>query len=125
MASSNFEKWFIYQLAPIDDWGGWMPASEALSASPEYDSSKIPADLYGEALAIAKQAAEKIGWNEEDEIREIYVAGIPNGDGNPACFQIAWKQMNNGTTFVWSPYPFPHLEEENPKNYVSWQNFQN
>lgn len=110
MISENFKQWFIYQLDSIDDWGGWTHVSKAVSTSPEYDSSKIPADLYGEALAIAKQAAQKIGWNEEDESSEIYVAGIPNGDGSPACFQIAWKQANNGTTFVWSPYPFFHLE---------------
>ena len=52
----------------------------------------------------------KVGW--EGDIREgPFIAGLPtNETGNDGHIMIAWKQDNNGDTFVVSPFKLPWLE---------------
>ena len=112
----KFPNWHLYRISPIDDWGGWTPAVQALSEGAEYDPEKIPSDIYAAVLEQSREAAKLLGWKGDGD--RVYVAGFPNGDGNPACFMLAWKQERGGTTFLWSPYPLPHLEERIP-NWVN------
>jgi hypothetical protein len=68
-------------------------------------------------LAKAKELANKksnwrngFGW--EGYIREgPYRAPLPCGD--PSCkYMVAWRQDNNGDTFIASPFHLPWLEEK-------------
>jgi hypothetical protein len=62
------------------------------------------------ALMLARHYCR--GW--EGDIRgfsEIYVSGVPVA-GDPTCaLMIAWKQENNGDTFVASETELPHPAE--------------
>lgn len=58
----------------------------------------------------AYELAKKVGW--EGDIREgPYIAGLPTHEtADDGHIMIAWKQDNNGDTFVVSPYKLPWLE---------------
>lgn len=57
----------------------------------------------------ALKAARQIGW--EGDIREgPFIAGFPNDpDATWAAYMIAWKQQNNGMSFICAPFPLPHV----------------
>lgn len=99
---------FIYNMAPIDHWQGWLTVPEA--AAKLCASAEEPEDALrglADELAEAKQLAKAAGW--EGDMREgPYVTFLPNNDNGVACV-IAWKQDNNGSTFVASPYQLPWL----------------
>jgi len=62
---------------------------------------------------LAQAAAKEVDW--EGDIRkgeQPYVSPLPHHDDTICEFLIAWKQDNNGSTFVASPYPLPWLEEQ-------------
>jgi hypothetical protein len=102
----------VYALGPIDNWTGWLPEEEFLQLEePEY--GRPNADDYHAFKKKAELRAAEAGW--EGDIRNWrngpFVAPLPvnYGDGT-IRYMIAWKQDNNGTTFVASPFPLPWLE---------------
>jgi hypothetical protein len=49
---------------------------------------------------------------------------VPVADRHSFEFGLAWKQDNNGTTFVLSPIELPHLKEHlvrDPESNMIWQ----
>ncbi len=58
----------------------------------------------------ALQIARKVGW--EGDIREgPFIAGLPTDKGGEdGKVMIAWKQDNNGDTFIVSPIRLKWLE---------------
>jgi hypothetical protein len=94
---------FAYARAAIDFWPGWLTEEQfkaAIQSVAEYE------DFRDKAFALAKE----VGW--EGDIREgPFIAGIPTHEtADDGHFIIAWKQDNNGDTFVASPYRLPWLE---------------
>jgi hypothetical protein len=57
---------------------------------------------------ISKELATENGW-EGDFRGSAYVFWIP--DEHNMRYGFVWKQDNNGTTFVVSPVPLPHLKD--------------
>lgn len=95
-------KLHVYSLAPIDFWSGWTKAEHAVD---EYFTQSDLDALWAKASDLALDA----GW--EGDVRSgPYVAGFPDPDTGGPAVMIAWKQENNGTTFVASPHPLPHLQ---------------
>jgi hypothetical protein len=110
---------FVYAIDPIDDWYGWKPLAEVIK-----ETAIVPEDiadrpwLKHELLEFWNKA-QKLAWAQgwEGDIR----GGFGDSDGGPwfvplpisefdgAAFVIAWKQDNNGDTFVASPMPLPWL----------------
>lgn len=101
---------FIYETVPIDHWQGWLTMPEA--------AAKLCVDGLGftheeelrhlaDNLEEAKRLAKAAGW--EGDMREgPFVSMLPNQD-NTVSYVIAWKQDNNGSTFVASPYQLQWL----------------
>lgn len=97
----------VYALPPIDFWGGWSSVEDATT---QWGGSRlIERWRYERVLAEAFVLASDAGW--EGDIREgPFIAGLPHEHaGGKPVFMIAWKQDNNGTTFVASPVQLPHL----------------
>lgn len=105
---------FCYVIDPIDHWELAKSFEEFIdeleqSVSDEDEEYRIRAELF---LVGAKKLARKNGW-EGDITEGPYVFGIPPNDSEPNFLMgVAWKQGNNGTTFVCSPIPLPHLGQE-------------
>ncbi|QGJ73801.1 hypothetical protein [Sinorhizobium meliloti] len=95
---------FVYELAPIDFWNGWQTEAEYL---PKNEKEEI--DAYRRFRERAQELAHRAGW--EGDVRfGPYVSALPNPETSmPSDFMIAWKQENNGTTYVASPYELPWL----------------
>lgn len=105
---------FVYQVGPIDFWAGWHRPSDIFRVSDGRDDDgqyHSPTD-WGPMWEKAQSLGTEAGW--EGDIREgPYVTVIPDGDGGGTCpVIIAWKQDNNGTTFIASPYPLTWIERE-------------
>lgn len=105
-------KLYVYSIDPIDYWPGWYQEADYLKSVQEYD--EIPgasfADEYHALKKRALAAADSAGW--EGDIREgPFVAGLPSTGGEVQVL-IAWKQDNNGTTFIVSPVPLEHLKAD-------------
>ena len=103
----------VYRRNPIDFWPGWLTEQEYLA---NLEARYIPGDVatkhreYYERLGAAKALARRLGW--EGDMREgPYIAGFPGRDGHDDGIIIAWKQDNNGDTFVVSPEQLPWAAE--------------
>lgn len=113
----------VYMIDPIDFWVGWMTENEfKANIDLRYWGPNERKHAWNEYLTLkwkALGAARNVGW--EGDIREgPLISAIPSADGD-VRYIIAWKQDNNGTTFVATPYPLPWLVDDfayNVPNYV-------
>lgn len=105
---------FAYSRAPIDFWPGWLKEDAYLAglgnvyrAEGEVESA---IEHYNRQKARAFFLAGKVGW--EGDVREgPFIAGLPTDEpGEDGKVMIAWKQDNNGDTFVVSPLRLNWLE---------------
>lgn len=102
---------YIYAISPIDFWFGWTPLDKALEGvHPDDDFAR---EFYDDILTRfekVKPWALAAGW-EGDMRGGAYFVPIPWETGGYE-FLLAWKQDNNGMTFVVSPTPLSWLDEE-------------
>jgi hypothetical protein len=112
---------FVYAISPIDHWGGWRRFDEAMLPGPSdaypsrfsYDWQFGPTlEELNIRLKLAMQLARNDGW--EGDVREgPYWAPLPIDEPGVYDFVIAWKQDNNGTCYVVSPFALPWLSGDN------------
>jgi hypothetical protein len=120
---------FVYVIDAIDDWTGWH---KVVDARGDFGDESISEEhmlaggehrwgpRFGELMTRFREGAQiartRVGW-EGDVRGGMHSASgpfwvpIPTGDSCKTEFLIAWKQDNNGTTFVISPFALPWLEE--------------
>jgi len=100
----------VYQIEPIDHWNGWHKPSDLFrSMAFTLDTEWLDPLDWASAWSQAQKLAIKLGW--EGDIREgPYVTVLPDQGGSTPPFVIAWKQDNNGTTFVASPFHLTWLD---------------
>ena len=107
---------YVYCLNPIDFWNGWHLASDVVCVDMTFDYAnetvQINAEDFFPKFTLAKFGARKLGW-EEDISWGPFISALPVDDaGGPCPIIIAWKQSNNGTTFVASPFELPWLHNK-------------
>lgn len=92
---------------PIDFWVGWMTIDQFIDSfdedGPFYEYS--PSDLaqsFERSITAVFNTARKIGW-EGDFRQGPYIAPVIDGTNGSTRVLMAWKQDNNGTTFVAGP----------------------
>ncbi|MBF0449003.1 MAG: hypothetical protein HQL67_12440 [Magnetococcales bacterium] len=124
---------YVYSTPPIDFWDGWLSFRDELAKRVVWErqnpgKSSEPGTLVcgadyesiGKAEGMGSAALEELlyramhiaarnhGW--EGDIRDgPYIAGVPEGE-YCSSVMVAWKQDNNGTTFIGSPVRLPWLE---------------
>ena len=119
---------YVYRLSPIDFWQGWHRAQDLLRIDPrpgaegwEQDCPVDPSSWF-QKWQNAQAFARELGW--PGDIRPgcgPFVSMIPMGNDASECdYLIAWKEDNNGTTYVASPVPLPHLAEEDRGFGLNW-----
>jgi hypothetical protein len=121
--SSNPEMW-VYCLTPIDWWTGAHTVSDYESAIVADHGRADASEQVKGALSKFRNFLDKAkaiapGW--EGDIREgPFVLPVPPRDPAEGLqFMVAWKQENNGTTFLASPFRLPWLEED-AESYGEW-----
>jgi hypothetical protein len=100
---------YVYQLAPINLWGGWSKPENVISDDP-HDADRIHRAEFETFFERAKVVAQRIGW-EGDMRQGPYVSGLADPTAAQHLFMIGWKQGSSGTTFIASPVPLVHLEK--------------
>src|SRR5262245_24164841 len=110
----------VYQIDPIDTWGGWKLLKDVLAeidlSTEQRDEVKAWTDHYAynsgallDALKQAHHLATLLDIEANDVREGPYLAPLPENNCCPTAFLLAWKQDNNGTTYIASPYPLPWL----------------
>lgn len=98
----------VYALGPIDFWNGWNNATDYVAETQKMDDN-FNEETFQPFFEKAKALAREAGW-EGDMRSGPFVSALPNDDpGSLSDFIIAWKQDNNGSTFVASPHELPWL----------------
>lgn len=103
---------YVYTTGPLDWWTAWSTLDAVVQAEePDYRDRRR-AQLE-QILTHAKlQVAERGEFWEGDIIQGPYFSGLPNAEGDAdGEVMVGFKQMNNGTTYFWSPYRLGFLEE--------------
>jgi hypothetical protein len=109
---------YAYRGGPIDWWVGWQRYSDAI-AGKYPDGGENPKDdvrLWSRSFELARGQAQvafaRLGWDMNLRYGDLFVTAAPYSHDDSSVFDgiiIAAKQDNNGTTFVWSPFPLPWL----------------
>lgn len=105
---------FLYTLSPIDTWSGWSTEDEYKASEATQNDYDRPYALeqFEKAKAQALELGKRAGWEGDFSVGPM-VAGLPNRGGDTMSgILIGWKQQNDGTTFVASPYRLPWLDED-------------
>lgn len=90
----------MYQAAPIDFWHGAVPLVRALAELPEREARELLLLFAGCVRWLAR--AEGCTW--EGDFREgPFVFHVPSPGDSGMAAGFAWKQDNNGATFLCSP----------------------
>lgn len=108
----NGQQMYIYQLAPVDDFFGAVPVEEWLDTLSSNHRGVSLRDAASQLMNAAFRVATAVGSEWEGDCHVVHVFGLPPAD--TYCdlqLGLIWKQGNNGTTFVVSPYPLPWLGE--------------
>lgn len=108
-------QWKAYDISPIDAHWDFLQTLEQVQASLRERDAKI--DQFQEDVMLpcfldawlhAQRLASAAGW--EGVVRgDVRVFWLPAE--NEFQYAFVWKQGNNGTTFVVSPFELPHLNQ--------------
>ena len=116
--------WTAYCTGPIDwMWPALMTVEVAETivarSGEEFDDEPTPripftrseaAEAFRLDLETAKALASRVFWEGDIVGGRIGVFWIPDPDNMTFEYAFAWKQVNNGSTFIVSPIPLPWLE---------------
>lgn len=106
------DKFYAYHITPLDSgWEHLRTVRETfmdLQEDAEYGVCSLWDFM--NSWMDAGLAAIKLGW-EGDFRNEPCVFWVPGND-TVLIHGFVFKQDNNGSTFVISPVPMPHLEED-------------
>lgn len=103
----------VYHVSPIDFWDGWQTPDqvflqEQLDDEELVNIGGISRNEWEPLWRKAQQLAKKVQF-EGDVSFGPYLSVLPDPDSNGSALLIAWKQSNNGSTFIASPYPLTWL----------------
>lgn len=100
----------VYACAPIDFWHGWMTEDEFISNPRTTELGREAIVEYVQMTNRAYELAKHVFW--DGDMRDgPYVSGLPDPDECCWRFIVAWKQDNNGTTFIASPRRLEWLKD--------------
>lgn len=104
----------VYCVNPIDDWKGWQEPYPLFAEDEDDYNTTLTPTKWKPLWDKAQRLALRVGW--EGDIRDgPFVTIIPGSmfmhSGEPLAI-IGWKQDNNGTTFLASPFRLPWIEDD-------------
>jgi len=104
---------FVYGVEPIDVWLGWNDEEQFRASVDRWCVLESRGPFWALYEAFRDQSMEiarSLGW--QGDIREgPFIAGVPTFEiRNTSLFMVAWKQDDDGLTFIASPVRLPWLE---------------
>jgi len=108
-------QWKAYDISPIDAHWEFLPTLKQVENSLRKRDAKVNLFEEDNLLPVfsadwlhAKRQASAAGW--DGVVRgDVRVFWLPAE--NEFQYAFVWKQDNNGTTFVVSPFKLPHLNQ--------------
>ena len=102
---------FIYEMGPVDYWENAVSEEQYLANLREWGSQSDRELRDWEKLKNRAFAAARMsGCHWEGDYGTLYIVGLPSPSYDPnLSILLYWKQGNNGTTFLWSPYRLEYL----------------
>jgi hypothetical protein len=103
---------YCYALRPIDYWGGWMDQKQYCASIAEnaQDLADV-AERLEEAASLLRRGQDaarlKLRWEGDHD--GVWYSVLPTDRGEGTLI-AAWKQGNNGTTFVVCEQELPGLK---------------
>lgn len=118
-------KGYLGSRGPIDFWQGWLTIDAVVLEElkdPDRWLRGSSLDSLFRFMQAAMDKARTIDCGWEGDIREgPYVIGLPPPEGDYDVFYaVAWKQDNNGDTFVASPFLMTWMEPANGWHEFTW-----
>ena len=109
IAALKYSKWYSYEILPIDfRWEHLNSPEHVLATIKNDDDWELSAYIFEAAYEAAKKLAYSLNW--DGDISEEAVFFVPiEGE---FMYGFALKQSNNGATYIISPIPLPHLEDQ-------------
>jgi hypothetical protein len=102
----------VYNVGIIDHWTGWQKPADLMRDDPHGAFSR---QEFEQRLARAHDIARTLGWEGDGS---PLITAIPDApDSYESEYLIGWKQSNNGTTFIASPFELPWLAADSA---VTW-----
>ena len=96
---------YVYVVEPVDHWEGWQrPDAECFAHWHEYYPGWWEEKLAQLARIVPLPPASEISEGPE-------IAVLPCRGPGSGAIVIGWKEHDNGTTFIASPYRLHWLEE--------------
>jgi hypothetical protein len=103
---------FVYGVEPIDVWLGWSDEAQFRASVERWCPPQGRSAMWAFYEAFrdkAMELARGLGW--QGDIRDgPFIAGMPTFEiRHTSLFLVAWKQDDDGLTFVASPVELPWL----------------
>ncbi|MDG9671784.1 hypothetical protein ONV78_28875 [Hahella sp. CR1] len=104
--------WHFYSYEYLDDLTFMRQADEVLGGWPEKDS----------LISAVKNRFSDMGWDGDGEIQIMWLPSFVGAgpDNNFGCYAFHVKQLNDGNSWIGSPYSFPfhRLFEPSDSHYL-------
>jgi hypothetical protein len=105
----------VYKLPPIDAWDGMVTLGQYFAIShlqDRYEDLQLSQhfDNVLRLLFRGMECARRYGDWEGDVAHGVFISAVPTEDGE-CKLMLAWKQSNNGDTYVVSEMALPWLGE--------------
>ena len=101
-------KWYNYAIPPIDFYWSKLKSPCEVIREMTHDFNKVDElSRFIKDLSSAMEAFKSMGW--QSTVMSDGVFYVPFED--EFHYGFALKESDNGTTYIASPIPFPHLEE--------------
>jgi hypothetical protein len=106
---------YVYEMSPVDYWEGMTPLGSYFDdrcMSNMLEWRRAPEfDRVLRFLFRTMEIARSHGHWEGDVAHGPYISAVPDSGGLDCALILAWKQSNNGTTYVASQIELPWLAE--------------
>jgi hypothetical protein len=101
-------KWYNYAIPPIDiNWGQLKSPTEVIREMTHDFNEVDELRRFIKDLSSAMEAFNSMGWQSTVTSDGVFYVPLEN----EFHYGFALKESDNGTTYIASPIPFPHLEE--------------
>jgi hypothetical protein len=102
---------FIYETGPIDHWRGWTSLEDYVGCL-QRDGVAERRHLFDFMFRAFTVASRCSHWEGDIRYGHVFVSGMPPEHCDCSSYLvIAWKQDNNGTTFIASEKEISYLLE--------------
>jgi hypothetical protein len=107
----------VYVTPPIDWWVGWMRVEDLrVRGADEHEEARIVLATVEPLVEHARrELLNRTGWDGEASDGP-FVAGMPPiHGGSESDVMIAFKAVENGLAYIWSPHRLDYLDEFRPE----------